>query len=585
MRTVVCAVAAAVMLFIMFCCGCAGNNAKGKSAPAADATDSVANIDMVFVKGGTFTMGCTEEQDDYCREDPHTVAVHSFYMGKTEVTQGLWKSVMGNNPSDPRGDSTSSPSYGYQYDGMSVFVGDDNPVDRVSWEDVHEFILKLNAKTGKEYRLPNEEEWEYAARGGNKSKGYKYSGSDDIDEVAWYGGHTCDEKCHCRDGNGCGKIQPVGTKAPNELGIHDMSGNVSEWVIGGSGSVARDSVWWYVADSSRKYRLPTEKELRKFGAYQVYDMADELPEEAMLGSGHVIRGGDWYLGGLGVADNMYNSDIATPGYRHVGLGFRLAMSSDDTTTILLGKDTVTRDAVWPSPPDVSFSPDSVAMVFVKGKTVPVHHGGGMMVGCTAEQDEKCDYYRKLKGNVQINDYYIGKTEVTQGLWKAVLGNNPSEFKGDDRLPVEMVSYYDVQMFIQWLNIKTGKKYRLPTKLEWEYAARGGDMSKGYKYSGSNNIYDVAWRGCGGASWTGECVGSNSGDRTHPVGTKKANELGIHDMSGNVEEWTGTESGWRSRVHSGGSWRGTARDCLVHSTSGQSENSRNNNLGFRLALDP
>jgi formylglycine-generating enzyme required for sulfatase activity len=123
-----------------------------------------------------------------------------------------------------------------------------------------------------------------------------------------------------------------------------------------------------------------------------------------------------------------------------------------------------------------------------------------------------------------SDYYIGETEVTQELWTAVMGTNPSRFTSDSRLPVEKVSWTDCQTFITKLNSLTGAKFRLPTEAEWEFAARGGNISKGYTYSGSNTEEDVAW------------CGSNSGDKTHVVKTKLPNELGIYDMSGNVFEW-------------------------------------------------
>ena len=127
-------------------------------------------------------------------------------------------------------------------------------------------------------------------------------------------------------------------------------------------------------------------------------------------------------------------------------------------------------------------------------------------------------------DVTLSSYYIGETEVTQELWEAVMGSNPSYYSGYPQRPVEYVSLNDCQEFITKLNQLTGKNFRLPTEAEWEYAARGGNKSKGYKYSGSNTIDNVAW------------YTSNSGSETHDVKTKQANELGIYDMSGNVYEW-------------------------------------------------
>lgn len=185
-----------------------------------------------------------------------------------------------------------------------------------------------------------------------------------------------------------------------------------------------------------------------------------------------------------------------------------------------------------------------------------------------------------------NDYYIGKYEVTQSLWCALMDNNPSYFKGDN-LPVEQVSWDDCQKFINKLNDITGRKFRLPTEAEWEYAARGGKKSRGYQYSGSNKISDVAW------------YSSNSEHKTQPVGLKLANELGLYDMSGNVDEWCFDRFGFYSalsqtnplgaddgicRVYRGGSWEQTAGFCRSSDRSnyGTSKN-RSYNLGFRLAL--
>ena len=188
-------------------------------------------------------------------------------------------------------------------------------------------------------------------------------------------------------------------------------------------------------------------------------------------------------------------------------------------------------------------------------------------------------------NVTLNDYSLGETEVTQALWVAVMGSNPSSWQGDN-LPVEKVSWNDCQTFITKLNQLTGKTFRLPTEAEWEYAARGGSKSQGYKYSGSNTLGDVAW-------YTG-----NSSSKTHEVGTKQANELGLYDMSGNVWEWcqdwfgnyessaqtnpTGASSG-SNRVRRGGSWIGAARSCRVTYRGDRTPTSTDYYLGLRLAL--
>ena len=185
-----------------------------------------------------------------------------------------------------------------------------------------------------------------------------------------------------------------------------------------------------------------------------------------------------------------------------------------------------------------------------------------------------------------SSYYIGETPVTQALWKSVMGGgNPSHFKGDS-LPVETVSWDDCHDFIQKLNKKTGKSFRLPTEAEWEFAARGGNKSRHTQYSGSDNIDEVAW------------YDANSNDRTHPVKTKKGNELGIHDMSGNVWEWcedwlgeynsgaqtnpTGPRSG-SNRVRRGGCWGGSPRYCRSSSRYFYAPEFSGYNLGLRLVL--
>lgn len=166
-------------------------------------------FNMVEVRGGSFRMGATSEQelrgDD---EKPiHNVTLDSYYIGETEVTQALWDAVWGE----------SFSKFVRENEDSIHAVGDDYPVYYVSWSDCQYFISKLNELTGENFHLPTEAEWEFACRGGIKSRGYKFSGSNDINRVAWYGDISGDN------------VHPVGTKMPNELGIYDMSGNVLEW--------------------------------------------------------------------------------------------------------------------------------------------------------------------------------------------------------------------------------------------------------------------------------------------------------------------------------------------------------------------
>ena len=218
------------------------------------------------------------------------------------------------------------------------------------------------------------------------------------------------------------------------------------------------------------------------------------------------------------------------------------------------------------------------------KMIRVEHATFMM-GATREQKNPYSDEKPVHQVTLTNDYYIGETQVTQTLWQAVMGNNPSHWQGGN-LPVESVSWHDCQSFIQRLNNKTGKTFRLPTEAEWEYAARGGKKSHHTRYSGSSNIYDVAW------------FYHNTAIETHHVKTKQANELGIYDMSGNVWEWcldwfgdygsdaqtnpTGPNIG-TSRVNRGGSWDNNASYCRLSYRHYNSPDNRFNFLGLRLVL--
>ena len=222
---------------------------------------------------------------------------------------------------------------------------------------------------------------------------------------------------------------------------------------------------------------------------------------------------------------------------------------------------------------------SFEMVYVEGGTFDM--------GATTEQGSDAYYNEKPVHRVTLSDYYIGKCEVTQELWEAVMGSNPSNFKGAQN-PVEQVSWNDCQEFVSRLNRLTGMTFRLPTEAEWEYAARGGNQSLHYKYSGIGNIGNVAW------------YNRNSGGSTHAVGTKTANELGIYDMSGNVWEWCsdrygdysagaqtnpqGPSSGSR-RVLRGGSWDDYASCCRVSYRDYYGPGGSSIHSGLRLVLVP
>ena len=252
---------------------------------------------------------------------------------------------------------------------------------------------------------------------------------------------------------------------------------------------------------------------------------------------------------------------------------------------------VTKSPTTYSPPTdndvVSSSSDSSKTFTINGVTFKMIYiqGGTFTMGATSDQGSDAYSDEKPTHKVTLSNYYIGETEVSQQLWQAVMGSNPSYYK-NYRKPVEQVSYNDCIIFISKLNSITGQNFRLPTEAEWEYAARGGKKSRGYKYSGGNKLGNVAW------------YRDNSGSLTHEVATKSPNELGIYDMSGNVSEWCndwfgnyssssksnpqGSSSG-TFHICRGGDWLNNARSCRVSNRGHHEPTYRNGILGFRLAL--
>ena len=242
------------------------------ASPSEDFTVNGVTFTMVRVEGGTFTMGATAEQNSpFSDETPaHQVTLSDYYIGQTEVTQALWKAVTGYSP-------TSDGCRWTSYYGL----GDNYPAYYISYNDVQSFITKLNSLTGRTFRMPTEAEWEYAARGGSKRKGYLYSGSNTLSAVGWY------------DDNRGSKTHPVAQKAANELGLYDMSGNVQEWCSD-----------WYDSYSSSAQTNPTGPS---------------------TGSYRVLRGGSHGNGATGCRVAIRSHD--TPSIRYCVYGVRLVLSS------------------------------------------------------------------------------------------------------------------------------------------------------------------------------------------------------------------------------------------------------------------
>ena len=467
---------------------------------------AVAKIEMVSVKGGTFNTG--DKNDEYYEYHTKTVTLNDFYISKYEITNEQFCHFLNIYGS-------SELKKGQYKGGLMIHTvklekkgiwytnrgwrpcdrAEDYPAINISWYGANEYCKWAGG------RLPTDAEWEYAARGGSKSKGFKYSGSDNLEDVAW-GGINSEYKTH-----------KVGTKKPNELGIYDMNGNVMEWCEN-----------WYKNSYDSKW-----------------------PKK-------VIRGGSYYSND---SDMLYHSWNYSPDTHNRDFGFRLCFGdtlkiSDDNQQINKNKEnketniiTTVKKKEFPVeinkiktrekyiPKKVNFT-----MIFVKGGTFTMGNKYG-------------NFYENKEHKVTLDDFYISNIEITneqfckflndygsillksgkkQGeLMIKLSGKSNSDWgihkKGNKWVPAEGYEKHPV-ILVNWYGAKEYCKWaggRLPTEAEWEYAARGGSKSRNYAYSGSNSSWRVSWGS------------SNSGIKTHKVGTKRPNELGIYDMSGNVWE--------------------------------------------------
>jgi formylglycine-generating enzyme required for sulfatase activity len=223
------------------------------------------NLELVYVQGGIFSMGGDDPEAPDREKPVHKVQLSDFFIGRYPVTQEVWQAVMGDNP--------------------SRFKGEKRPVEGVSWEDAQKMLPRLNQQSGEDFRLPAEAEWEYAARGGRHSQGYKYAGSDRLKQVGWY-----------RE-NSDGETREVGRLLANELGIHDMSGNVYEW--------CQD---WYDDES--------------YAACHKRGLV-ENPQGPDTGTRRVLRGGGYF--GYPLRCRAVDRDRYRPEFRGGGIGFRLVL--------------------------------------------------------------------------------------------------------------------------------------------------------------------------------------------------------------------------------------------------------------------
>ena len=521
---------AAILPLLATSTGCSPRksaSAKASEVPSAKPEEeSTASNGGVIVPGATIK-GAIEGSKVFV--EGCTITIPSLWVCDHEVTQGEYEQYC----SYYDGENSPSATYG---------KGSSYPVYYVSWRSAIDYCNKRSVAenltpcyydgygcdfTANGYRLPTEAEWEYLARGGNTSNSgqTEFSGSNDIEAVAWY------------EGNSGGKTHQVKAKAPNAIGLYDMTGNVDEWCYD-----------------------------------EYFDPDCKFPIRVTCGS-------SWDFRAFSIASHGARLE---GGYGEWDLGFRVVrtVSSNDAASASAKNES-----------DKKASSDVNSEVFIKGRTVEI-----WAKWC-------CDH------------------EVTQAEYQAVMGENPSYFPGLNK-PVESVSWYDALVYCNRKSARAGRTpcynlngntdtsqwgytphngdyisvnitcdfaadgYRLPTEAEWEYFARGGNSGNSNQttYSGSNTIGSVAW------------YEENSGDEPHEVKKKRANALGLYDMSGNVWEWcwdwygpistdtpsTGAASG-SSRVLRGGGWNRSASGCAVSRRINYGFNSRDrcDYIGFRV----
>ena len=554
-------------------------------------------MEFVWIDPGTFVMGSPGAEPGHEKDESpeHEVTItRGFYLGKYEVTQAQWESVMGSNP--------------------SFHTGADHPVEQVSWNDVQEFIQGWNeAKGDSLFRLPTEAEWEYACRAGTQTA-WSFGNDDDaVDDYAWYASNN--------DPKGA---KEVGTKLPNLWGLYDMHGNVSEWVQDRYGTYASEeqsdptgpatgdervhrggsysSSPAYLRSANRSV-MPAGNRLQLTGV-RILKLKDSLE----LNAWPVADAGEDRTVPLGLVvelDGRGSSDADGDALRYRwaqidGPEVRVSPINTPTTTFVPLEPGQYVFALFVDDGKVESSPATVVIEveespYMTGETDSVDLSGGatmefVWIGPgtftmgSSEQEEGRDQDEMQHPVIISQGFFLGKYEVTQAQWESVMGNNPSYFPGENQ-PVEQVSWEDVQAFIQQLNEEMDDVYRLPTEAEWEYACRAGTTTKWSFGNDEDSFGDYAWY-----------EGNNSSIGTKEVGTKLPNPWGLYDMHGNVWEWcqdfygayvndwqtdpSGPVSG-SDRVMRGGYFGGAVERLRSADRAGPEPSRRAYSIGLRL----
>ena len=472
-------------------------------------------------------------------ETQHQVRVSNFSMSKYAVTVAEFRRFVeesGYRTNAEKDGDTKNWRYGVSE--VRPQSEENHPVLYVSWNDAVAYCKWLSKKTRKHFRLPTEAEWEYACRAASRTP---FNTKENLTtSQANYNG------IHPYNKNSLGIYRQntveVNSFAPNAFDLYNMHGNVWEWTSD-----------WYC----RMYYDNCKANCKSTGIVS-------NPAGPKTGSRRVMRGGSWISHVQRCRSADRNS--STPHYRYNFVGFRLVFVQSSKNLDSCSQPSLLDDPMVKPLPDRSLHECDIVKQQPKQLIINGLQGEKLSFEFCGIPVDKV---------IIDKEFYLGKYPVTQQQWKFVMGNNPSHFKGDS-LPVEKVSHNDVQAFIQKLNLLSGKQYyRLPTEAEWEYACRAGSTSAYYFGDNAKHLGEYAW------------YFSNSRLKTHPVGKKKPNDWGLHDMAGNVLEWTDS---WyhetRSlRVFRGGCWRSSAECCRSAYRSNSTPVRRYDYVGFRLVYVP